>query len=372
MCQKTFYSDYSDAKYCSKKCYTDFRHNNSKVKTIQCPICGKLFRQKRTNQVFCSVECRAKSTENKLECVCSYCGKVFYRKPSEAEKHKNNYCSKECQKNGMYWSQSDTLVLKNNYGKISYEDMINLFSTPKDIDSIKRRAVYIGLTESRKWTQEEIDILVKNYSNIPIQNVMELLPNKTLFSIRGQAKAQNLKSFYYLSRIYTSEEEEYLKNNYLDKTNEELGEYLNREPSAIGQHLWSLGLKRPHCVDNYTSLSEYVRAHLYTWKNEVREKANYTCALTNVRSNIIVHHIYGFNLLLMETINNLQFPLYEDLTKYSEEQLNQLVEEFIYLQEYYGQYICISEDIHRQFHSIYGCGNNTPQQWDEFVNTYYK
>ena len=28
-------------KYCSKKCYAEFRHNNSKVKTIQCPVCGE-------------------------------------------------------------------------------------------------------------------------------------------------------------------------------------------------------------------------------------------------------------------------------------------------------------------------------------------
>ena len=372
MCRKEFDSESDDAKYCSRECYAQHRLVNSKVKTIKCPICCNMFKQKRSNQIFCSVACRVKSTENKEKCVCDYCGQTFWRKPSEVEKHNAHYCSKECQMSGMYWSQADTKILQDNYGKVPYEDMVGLFSTPKDVDAIKRRAVYIGLTESRKWTQDEINILIKYYPAVPVQDVMAMLPNKTLLSIRGQAKAQGLKSFYYLRRIYTIAEEEYLKNNYLNKSNEELGEALGREPNAIGQHLWVLGLKRPHCVDNYTGIAEYVRAHLYAWKNEVRERNNYTCALTGVRSNIVIHHIYGFNLLLAETISNIDLPIYDDLTQYSEQQLSQLVDEFLSLQEYYGQYICITENIHKHFHSIYGCGNNTQQQWIEFVDTYYK
>ena len=300
--------------FCSRKCYYENRRENKKYGNIICPVCGKEFKQQRQNHMFCSVECRIKATEKKMECICNYCGKSFMRKEPELIKNKRHYCSEECKRNGMYWSEKDTNLLINNFGSMTYKEMANMFTPSKTIDEIKRRAIYIGLTESQQWKPEEVEILVKYYSTIPIQQVMDLLPNKTLMSIRGQAKAQNIKSFYYLSRIYTLEEEEYLRLNYLEMSNEQLGGVLNRSPSAIEQHLWIMGLKRPKCIDSYTNIAEYIRSRLYVWKNEIKEKNNYTCALSGLRSNIVVHHIRGFNILLTEAIENINIPIYTDLS----------------------------------------------------------
>ena len=370
-CNKEFSDYFQTALFCSRKCYYDNKNQNLKYGKIICPICGTEFKQQRSNHIFCSVQCRVKATEKKMECTCNYCGKSFLRKESEVIKNKRHYCSEECKCKGMYWSEEDTNLLIANFKTMPYKEMVDIFSSQKTVDEIKRRAIYIGLTESQQWKQEDIDILIKYYPTVPIQKVMDLLPNKTLLSIRGQAKTQNLKSFYYLSRIYTYDEEEYLRNNYLSKTNEQLGEILNRRPSAIEQHLWVMGLKRPRCADSYTTVAEYVRSRLYMWRNSVKEANNYTCALSGSRSNIVVHHIYGFNLILTEAMDNINLPLYEDITKYSDTELNMLVGEVLSLQEHYGQYICITERIHKQFHGIYGYGANTKEQWDEFVNTYY-
>lgn len=371
-CQKEFEDYFETTSFCSRQCYYNYRNENRKYKIITCPICGTEFQQQRENHMFCSVACRVKSTEKKVECTCEYCGRTFNRIESEVNKNKHHYCSEECKRKGMYWSEEDTNLLISIFGTMSYKEMTNIFSSQKSVDELKRRAIYIGLTESRKWTQDDINTLIKCYPTMPIQKVMELIPNKTLLSIRGQARVQNLKSFYYLSRKYTDDENEYLKNNYLDKTDEELAKELNRDSNAIGQHLWVLGLKRPYCIGKYDGLAEYIRSRLYMWKNDVKKRNNYTCAVTGSRSNIVVHHIYGFNLLLTEAIDNLGIDVYNDLTKYSEEQLDQLFEEFLSLQEDYGQYICISETVHRHFHNIYGYGNNTKEQWDEFVDIYYK
>lgn len=372
-CGKDFNSDFESTRFCSRECYKDHRNKNGKLKVIMCPICHTEFKQKHKEQIFCSVACRAKSTEKKVECVCDYCGKTFWRKPSEVDNNKRHYCSDECKRKGMYWSDYDTDILRDNFGKLTYKEMTHLFSPPKTVDEIKRRAIYIGLTESPFWSQEEIDILIDSYSNLPIQEVLELLPNRSLMSIRGQAKVQNLKSFYYLSRRYSEEDEVYLRENYLSKNNKELADKLNRVPSAIAQHLCVMGLYRPYEREkNYSKLSDYIRGQLHAWKVKIREESNYRCALTGQKSNIIIHHIRGFNLLLSESIENLNFPIYEEMSQYTQDQLDNLMEEFLSLQEYYGQYICIAEDVHIHFHSIYGCGSNTEEQWNEFVNTYYK
>ena len=32
----------------------------------------------------------------KNNCICDYCGKEFYKKPSHIKKYKHNYCSRKC------------------------------------------------------------------------------------------------------------------------------------------------------------------------------------------------------------------------------------------------------------------------------------
>ena len=58
------------------------------------------------------------------------------------------------------------------------------------------------------------------------------------------------------------------------------------------------------------------------------------------------------------------------IDEYTDNELNKIFDSFFYLQEFYGQYVCINEDIHKQFHKIYGYGNNTVDQWEEFIKNY--
>lgn len=373
-CNKEF-KDYSQVtKFCSRKCYEEHKQANRKTKIIICPICKKEFLQVRPEQIFCSNECKHKSTEDKVECVCDCCGKIFERKRSEVDKNQRHYCSNKCRMTGMFWSEEDTTILISNFGKLTYKEMSenNIFSTYRSIDEIKRRAVYVGITSSPDWSDEEIEILKNNYSKVSMNELLEMLPKRTRTSILSKARSYDLKSKYYLSRLYTNDELEYLKNNYLLKSNEELGRELNRTSLGIAQRLLILDLHRPTEIDNYKTLKKYIRCRLTPWRDRVRELNNYTCSLTGIRTNIIVHHIRGFNLLLYEAIENLDFPIYEDISKYSQSQLDELLNEFLEIQESYHSYICINEDIHRKFHKEYGYGNNTEEQWNEFVNKYYK
>ena len=85
-----------------------------------------------------------------------------------------------------------------------------------------------------------------------------------------------------------------------------------------------------------------------------------------------MHHIRGFSLILNEAIDKINFPIYDNVSDYSDEQLDKIFNTFYSLQESYKNYICLTESVHKQFHAIYGYGNNTEEQWNEFVNKYYK
>lgn len=373
-CNKEFEDYFKETKFCSRTCYEEYRQSNRKIKRIICPICDKEFLQVRPEQIFCSNECKHKATEDRVECVCEHCGKMFERKRSEVEKNQRHYCSNECKINSMFWSEEDTNMLIDNYGKLSYKEMSenNIFSIYKTVDEIRRRAGYIGIASSREWSNEEIDILKNNYDKVLRDELLFMLPNRTKSSILGKARSYDLKSKFYLTHMYSEEENEYIKNNYLLKSNEELSKELGRSVQGVAEHLLVLDLHRPTEIDNYKTLKKYIRARLVPWRDKVRELNNFTCALTGIRTNIVVHHIRGFNLLFIETIENLNFPIYDDISQYSQDQLDEFLNEFMEIQESYKSYICINEDIHKSFHKEYGYGSNTEEQWNEFVNKYYK
>lgn len=373
-CGAEFKPRSKDTRFCSRKCYEANRQTNRKTKIVVCPICNKDFLQKRPEQIYCSNECKAKVAEDRIECVCEHCGVIFERKRSEVNKNQRHYCSNECRMNGMFWSNDDTQILIDNYGKLSYKEMSenHIFSVHKTADEIRRRAGYIGVASSRDWSDGEIEILVNNYDKVSMQELMNMLPNRTKPSILGKARTMGLKSKFYLTHKYSDEEIEYLKNNYLLKSNEGLGKELNRSPQGIAEHLLVLDLHRPTEIDNYKTLKKYVRTRLIPWRDKTRELNGYVCALTGAKSNIVVHHIRSFNLLFYETIENLRFPIYDDISEYNQNQLDEFLNEFLEIQENYSSYICINEDVHRIFHKEYGYGNNTEEQWDEFLNKYYK
>lgn len=372
MCGQEFYDYCQVTRFCNRSCYDEYRAKNGKLKEIICPVCNNKFKQIYSKQTFCSIECRAKSTSNKIECACDYCGKTFFRVPSEVNKHRNHYCSDECKKKAMWWSDNDTELLKENFNKISYREMTNIFSSPKTIDEIKRRAIYIGLTSGKEWSDKETKILVENYSSRPMSDVVNLLPSRSKDSILDKAKLLGLKSYFYLNRIYTEEDDEYLKNNYLSQTNDELAKALNRNANGIAQHLCVLKLYRPNDRSGYGGISEYIRGRLIPWIRQIKQDNNFTCAITGVRTKIIIHHIRGFNLILDEAVKQINFPIHDSIGDYTNEQLDELFTTFYNLQESYNSYICITESVHRHFHSLYGYGDNTENQWNEFINTYYK
>lgn len=370
-CGKEYEDYFKDSKYCSKECYKNYRKENAKLKEKQCPVCGDWFKPHDSSTIYCSKECRGIENRNRILCYCDNCGEPFERIKSEVDKNKKHFCSKKCMYEYICWSEDDKEILKNNYGNLSYKEISELLNRDIKPHSIHRMAMELGLTENHGyWTKEEIDILIENYPKKPMIEVMNLLPNRSRTSILGQARMQKLKSYFYLNRIYTDDEVNYLKENYSVKSYEEMSIDLGRTISAIKQRMIILGLRKPTEIANYKNLYNYIRQRIVPWRNNIREKCNYTCAVTGNRSNIIVHHIRSFNLLLEECIEMLEFPLYDSFEMYAQEQLDEFLKSFLELQEYYGDYVCITEEVHNKFHSIYGFGDNTKEQWEEFVKNY--
>lgn len=113
-----------------------------------------------------------------------------------------------------------------------------------------------------------------------------------------------------------------------------------------------------------TSIRKFIANNVRRWRKESIEFYNGKCVITG-DSYDVVHHLYGFNLILNNAFEKLNLPIYENVSDYNKEDLNNLV--FLVKEMHNSMLgVCLRKDVHQLFHKLYGHGNNTPEQFEEF------
>lgn len=310
-------------RFCSKNCYYSHINNHKKRYLFKCLICGKEFTTRYSTQKYCSKACSGIAQRKRSACVCDYCGQTFERINSEVAHNKRHYCSKECMTSDMFWNPKDLEVLRNNYGKIENKEIQLLLSKYWTINAIKRKAQQIGVGKDRRWSREEEVILIQNYHTKSMSEIRNLLCGRSLSSILGKARVLNLKSKQYIESHYSDKDVQYLTENYLFLSDEELSQNLEfyHSPKSIHLKLYNMGFTRQQEIqkNGYRDLNRFIRQRLSVWKQQVKELHNYTCCVTGSHSDIVVHHCRGFNLLMEETIDALNFQIKDSFSEYTDD-----------------------------------------------------
>jgi hypothetical protein len=120
-----------------------------------------------------------------------------------------------------------------------------------------------------------------------------------------------------------------------------------------------------------TPLHLYLRESLTQWKKDSMKACDYKCIITGNNFDT-VHHLYGFDNILQEVVISLNIPILEQVNQYTDLELEKIRNKCLELHYKYGLGVCLSGEVHKLFHSIYGYGNNTPNQFEEFkinINT---
>lgn len=117
--------------------------------------------------------------------------------------------------------------------------------------------------------------------------------------------------------------------------------------------------------ENYlTDVSRRLRSSIFKWRKDTEKSNNYKCIFTN--SNIYdVHHIYPYNEIVRESLENLRI----DYNAIDGVDIENLKKEVVRLHDYYGLGVCIHPKIHILFHTIYG-RNSTVENFEEFKQNY--
>lgn len=260
------------------------------------------------------------------------------------------------------WSEYEIDLLKKYYPIGEIKRLVDLLPN-RSYESITTKALKLGLKSREFWTNEEDSIMREFYPIKSMEEMCDLLPNRTRNAIISHATNMRLRNV----TQYSKEEDEFIFNNWKEMSDKELGKKLNRNPHAIQAKRLRHGLLRIKEGSSYNDLSEFVRRNNLDWKKRSMKNCRYKCIITGDRFQTI-HHIYGLNLILNEALDNLNISIKSSMNEYTDNEFKKILKEFRRIQDTYPLGLCLREDIHKMFHNIYGYGNNTEVQWNQFIN----
>ena len=280
--------------------------------------------------------------------ICSFCGKEFENYFKEAK-----YCSQDCYKEYRKLNAK----LKNHTCQ----------NCGKTFDAHDGSVIYCSKKCAGEARQNRIECICDNCG-------MSFKRSKYLAERHNGTFCS--KECFAEATFWSKEDEQVLLDNYGKLTYAEISMFLSRKIRyrSIGRKAKSMGIvccsNRSEQTECYKQLCHFVRRRIRTWVNFIKEQSDYKCAITGEKFNVVVHHIRSFNLIIEECIKLSNFDVNKDFNDYSQKELDNFIDLFLDVQEYYKDYICISEDLHERFHCCYGRGDNTREQWDEFISNY--
>lgn len=287
---------------------------------------------------------------------------IFAQYPKLTKSNLLRIMSQNKVKSNFKWSQEEIDLLTNHFGKVSMQELCDMLPN-RNYKSIHTKATKLELTKSRTWSTKEEKILYDNYSTMRVVDICNLLPNRTKDAIIIHAEKLGLKNLV----DYKNEQYQILIENWNEHTDEELALMMGCSKRTVRANRVKYGLfKNNYERECCSYLSAYIRENNSEWKMNSIKNCNYKCVVSNKRFDDI-HHIHGFNLIFAEMIENMPFEINKDFEDFTEEELNCILNEFKKVQSQYPLGVCLSKDVHMEFHRQYGYGNNTEKQWNEFI-----
>lgn len=263
------------------------------------------------------------------------------------------------------FSEDEDNIIRLYYREYRAQGIIGRFLPNRTYESIMSRACKLGVHVRGDWTEEEDNIIMEHYYEMPMAELAKLLPAREKSAIHCRIRQLGLTGAPMYK--YTCEDIKFVEENYQTMSDEELGAKLHRTPASIKEmrNKRKFYRKDPNAPTNYTDILKFIQAHNSEWKKKSMEDCEYRCVISGQQFDEI-HHLYAKNLILAHALEAENIPIPEDINACSDEDKQRILSAFLAEQDKYPLGVCLSKYYHRRFHAMYGFGNNTPEQFQEF------
>lgn len=270
-----------------------------------------------------------------------------------------------------YTPEEDTAI-KEFYESLGYaelndriEEFVKTYFPHRTVNAIRLRAHRLGCTVRKKWTKEEDEYLRYNYLTMTVNELTSHFDNHSRESVYNRMRMLGLIDAPTFA--YSEADREFIKNNYLVLSDEEIGEVLHRRAQSIKECRRKLGLQKPKPEGVIYGFGLYSHRHNNEWKAASAKNCNYKCVITGKPFDDI-HHLQSRNLIIQDVIkNNPDIPSDINFNTSDKEICDMVYNLYLEEQSKYPLGVCLTHELHKQFHDTYGYGNNTPEQFYEFV-----
>ena len=96
----------------------------------------------------------------------------------------------------VLWTKEEERILRDYYPSHSLQQVAEMLPN-RSIAAIRRKAVNMRVRKynCRAWSDSELDILIKNYSKMKVKHIMELLPGRSATNIYNKAQQLCLSAY---------------------------------------------------------------------------------------------------------------------------------------------------------------------------------
>ncbi|GMC10399.1 hypothetical protein K5E_25380 [Enterococcus thailandicus] len=197
------------------------------------------------------------------------------------------------------WSESDLDYLKNNYGKIASEEIAKYLK--RSSNSIRHKAQRMGLAEKRNFWDEDEEIYLEYFAlekDSNLEAAADFLGRSVNSVQLHLSLIRNKRKDYYANRIWTSQEDEYIRKHHKSYSYKVIAHNIGRSHKAVGERARQLELRKKQSLESmdkeirrlasegtcpadiarmlhvkYASLHDYLKKHDISYKPLTTEES---------------------------------------------------------------------------------------------------
>ena len=126
------------------------------------------------------------------------------------------------------------------------------------------------------------------------------------------------------------------------------------------------GEKHPGWKGGISPINIHLRDYIKPWKKDSMKYFDYKSVISEKPFNHIHHVNKNFSEILELTFKISNIEIKETIKEYTSEELEKLENICLMLHYLFGPGVCLTEEEHKLFHSLYGKHDNTKEQFEEF------